>query len=396
MFVLHTPLILQKGEGWIMKNGKFTSIIIKMHYVPRWNDYAPRYKDNAASHSFRCAALAILLGIIEERVFANKIDKLSLLARALLHDLNETVTGSIKHITKKDSVVNKYIQNLEDEVNHTIVSYLSKSLRPYFQEFIVNAEDDTYLGKLVKEIDTFDAMLFCHREDISDSSSYFNSQFQLLHDKIQNSELQSIRWLAQEFDKQEGTYNFLSYILNLDKVERWSGNFNLVPDNDATHSFRVAAISLFNGFLERERFGKNDLDVYRLVCKAILHDIVEGISGDVGSTIKKSTEDIKRAFEEYEKEIARTMVNQLPPFFHKDMGDFMINCKDETYEGEMVDIADKIDALIKTNLEMRNNPHYAETYYEQLTKIQHQFENPCVIFFLAYILHDLTYVNFVK
>ncbi|HTG68246.1 MAG TPA: YfbR-like 5'-deoxynucleotidase, partial [Candidatus Udaeobacter sp.] len=67
----------------------------------------------------------------------------------------------------------------------------------------------------------------------------------------------------------------------------------------------------------------------------------------------------------------------------------------DDYTGEMVDIADKLDALIKASLEMRNNPHYADTYYNQLVKIQHRFENPCVIFFLAYILHDLTYSNLI-
>ncbi|MEK3794748.1 YfbR-like 5'-deoxynucleotidase [Paenibacillus sp. FSL R7-0204] len=379
-----------------MKNGKFTSTILQMQYVPRWSEYAPRFKDNAASHSFRCAAIAILIGIIEEKVFNNPVDKLSLVARALLHDLNETVTSSIKHVTKKDPLVEAHIKSLEKEVSQDIVSYLSKSLRPYFHDFIVNAEDDSYLGQLVNAIDEFDAMLFCHREDISDNSPYFHEQFIYFHKKIHQSRLQSIKWLVEGFDKREGLYEFIGYILNLDTVERWNGNFNLIPDNDATHSFRVAALSLFNGLLEQERFGKTEIDVYSLVCKSILHDLVEVISGDVISKIKKYTEDIKRSFELYEKEVASSMVKKLPPLFHEAIHEFMVECKNDTYEGELVDIADKIDALIKSNLEMRNNPHYASTYFEQLTSIQHRFENPCVIFFLAYILHDLTYSSFIR
>lgn len=379
-----------------MKNGKFTSTILQMQYVPRWSEYAPRFKDNAASHSFRCAAIAILIGIIEEKVFNNPVDKLSLVARALLHDLNETVTSSIKHVTKKDPLVEAHIKSLEKEVSQDIVSYLSKSLRPYFHDYIVNAEDESYLGQLVNAIDEFDAMLFCHREDTSDNSPYFHEQFIHFHQKIHQSNLQSIKWLVEGFDKREGLYEFIGYILNLDTVERWNGNFNLVPDNDATHSFRVAALSLFNGLLEQERFGKTDINIYSLVCKSILHDLVEVISGDVISKIKKYTEDIKKSFELYEKEVASSMVKKLPPLFHEAIHEFMVECKNDTYEGELVDIADKIDALIKSNLEMRNNPHYASTYFEQLTNIQHRFENPCVIFFLAYILHDLTYSSFIR
>lgn len=380
----------------LMKNGKFTSTILQMQYVPRWSEYAPRFEDNAASHSFRCAAIAILIGIIEEKQFNNDIPKLQLVARALLHDLNETVTSSIKHVTKKDPLVAAHIRSLEKEVSQDIVSYLSKSLRPFFYDYIVNAEDDSYVGRLVDAIDTFDAMLFCHREYVSDNNQYFHEQYVHFHQKMHASPLPSIKWLIEEFDKREGVYEFIGYILNLDTVARWNGNFNLIPDNDATHSFRVSALSLFNGLLERERFGNSDIDLYRLVGKSILHDLVEQKTGDVISNIKKYTEDIKHSFELYEKEVARSMVSTLPTFFHEEMLDFMVECKDDTYEGELVDVADKIDALIKSNLEMRNNPHYTSTYYEQLTRIQHRFENPCVIFFLAYILHDITYSSLIR
>lgn len=112
--------------------------------------------------------------------------------------------------------------------------------------------------------------------------------------------------------------------------------------------------------------------------------------------LKGKSPEIHSAFKQYEQEVALSMVHKLPEFFHEELIDFMVNAKDDTYEGELLDIADKIDALIKSNLEMRNNPHYTETYYTQLTMIQHKYENPSVIFFLAYILHDLTYANLIK
>jgi putative hydrolase of HD superfamily len=379
-----------------MKNGKFTNTIIRMQYLPRWSEYAPRFKDNIASHSFRCAAIAILIAIIEEKVNHNPINKLSLFGRSLLHKVNVTSVGSLKYMTKKHSLVIDHISELEREANLEIVSYLSNSLRPFFHDYIVEAEDNSHIGKLVKEIDAFSSMLFCHREDITDSSPFFREQYDQFHLRLQSSELPATIWLLEEFDKREGVYEFLNYITNLDIIERWSGIHNLVPDNDATHSFRVAALSLFNGLLERERFGKSDIDVYRLVAKAALHDMSEFIGGDPSSLLKGKSHEINHAFKLYEKEIAMQMVHKLPAFFHEELIDFMVNSKDETYEGELLDIADKIDALIKSNLEMRNNPHYADTYYMQLTKIQHKYENPCVIFFLAYILHDLTYANLIK
>ncbi|XEC93342.1 YfbR-like 5'-deoxynucleotidase [Paenibacillus tarimensis] len=379
-----------------MKNGQFTRTIIQMQYVPRWSEHAPRYRDNAASHSFRCAAIAVIIGLIEQQLFGRQVDQLTLLAKALLHDLNETVTGSIKHVTKQAAFVSEHIRTFEKEVNEELVTYLSKSLRPYFYEYIVNAEDDSDTGRLVAAIDNFDAMLFCHREAQHGSNPYFHQQYKKLHKMIHQTGLPSIKWLVQQFDQRGGVYEFLGHLLNLDNIDRWNGNFNLIPDNDATHSFRVAALSLFNGLLERERFGRSELRVGRLLAKAILHDVGESLTGDVKGPFKHSEPGVKKAFERYEKEIARQMVRHLPESFHEEMADYMVDCKDDTYEGELVDVADKLDALIKANLEMRNNPHYAETYYGQLTTIQRKYEHPSVIFFLAYILHDLTYQNFVR
>ncbi|WP_138755415.1 YfbR-like 5'-deoxynucleotidase [Paenibacillus sinopodophylli] len=378
-----------------MKNGKFTNTIIRMQYVPRWSEHAPRFEDNASAHSFRCAALSIMIGIIEEKMGKEPIDKLKLLGRCLWGDLNNTGTGSIKHVTKKESLVMNHIRSYEQELSKEIVSYLSKSLQPQAFDYIVHAQDDTHIGRLVDAIDTLDAYLFCHRESRYDSNPFFHAKYQELEQTLEATGLTSILWLLEEYKKQTGLYEFIQYIVGLDTVKRWNGSYNLVPDNDATHSFRVASLALFNGLLERERFGNKTIDLYKLLAKATLHDLPEALSGDVVSNFKHNNPDIKLAFEQYEKETALFMINKLPELFHEDMLEFIANSKSDDYIGEMVDIADKLDALIKASLEMRNNPHYADTYYNQLVKVQHRYENPCVIFFLAYTLHDLTYANLI-
>ncbi|MCA0754844.1 HD domain-containing protein [Paenibacillus sp. N4] len=378
-----------------MKNGKFIGTIIRMQYVPRWSEHAPRFEDNAASHSFRCAALSILAGIIEEKLFNRPINKLQLTARCLWADLKNTGTGSIKYVTKNESLVMEHIRGFEAVLSKEIVSYLSKSLQPVAADYIVNAQDDSPAGKLVDAIDLFDAFLYCHRETLYGTNPFFHAKYQELRLSLSKTGLPSIDWMLKEYEKQEGFYEFIHYIVNLDTVKRWNGSYNLVPDNDATHSFRTASLALFNGMLEKERFGNGGIDLYKLLARAVLHDLPEALSGDVVSKFKHNNPDIKRAFELYEQETAQLMIGKLPAFFREAMTDFIVNSKADDYEGEMVDVADKLDALIKASLEMRNNPHYADTYYNQLIKIQHRYEQPCVIFFLAYILHDLTYSSLI-
>jgi len=379
-----------------VNNSHYFKSIIQMQYVRRWQEFSPRYIDNAASHSFRCGAIAVLISIVERRLLNKELPAAELIGKALLHDLNETVTGSIKYVTKKEKTVARHIQRLEYEVNQQLVSKLSKSLQPSFTQYIVNAEDDSYSGGLVHEIDSFDAMLFCKRESELQQESYFSARYAELRTALASSQYDSIRWLLHALEQDQGVAQFLQYILNLDLIERWGGSFNLIPDNDATHSFRVAAIALFHAHLETEKYKCADINLYSLLGKAIMHDVVEGVSGDVASPIKHSSAEIKQAFAQFEAQVAREMVHELPSFMVEDMMDFLVYAKDDSYEGELVDIADKIDALIKSNLEIRNNPHYASKYEQQLMQIQHRYENPSVIFFLAYILHDLTFDHIMR
>jgi putative hydrolase of HD superfamily len=321
-----------------MKNGKFTSTIIRMQFVPRWSEYSPRYEDSASSHSFRCAAIAVLIGVIESKMFNQHIDKSQLLARALWGDLNNTGTGSIKHSTKKDPLVGEHIRAVETDVSKTIVNYLSRSLQATAYDYIVDAQDDSYIGRLVNAIDSFDALLFCYRESESHGNSFFCVKFEELHAQIEQLNIPSILWLIQEFDKKEGVYDFIMYLLNLDTIKRWNGSYNLIPDNDAIHSFRVASIALFNGLLEKEKYGKSDVDLYKLVGKALLHDLPEVLCGDVVTNFKSLNPQIKSAFELYEKNTAQFIVNELPEMFREELAELMVDAKSADYEGQMVDI----------------------------------------------------------
>lgn len=367
----------------------FVRTIYNMQNVPRWDEYGSHFSDNAASHSFRCAALAVLALVVEEKKFEKIMNKEKVVGRALLHDLNETLTGSIKHVTKKEPFVKEHIEILEREASEKIISYLSSSLQEKLKDYIVDAEDYSEEGRMVDAIDTFDAMLFCYRETVFSSNRFFREQYTKLREQLGEVEIDSIKWMLKEFDKKDGFYEFLNNILMMDTIARWKGNFNLVPDNDATHSFRAACLSFFNGSVEKSKYKNDDIDLYKLVGKTLFHDLVEAETGDILGPIKHSNPDIKLAFENYEKKAANRMIERLPGIFHDELNELMVEAKDGSAEGDMCDISDKLDALVKSSLEMKNNPsQYEEKYFRQLRKVQHNFENPSVIFFLAYILHD--------
>ncbi|WP_370149834.1 YfbR-like 5'-deoxynucleotidase, partial [Exiguobacterium profundum] len=49
-----------------MHNGTFIRKMTRMQNVQRWDEYAPHYHDNAASHSFRVAVFSLIAAYVEK------------------------------------------------------------------------------------------------------------------------------------------------------------------------------------------------------------------------------------------------------------------------------------------------------------------------------------------
>ncbi|WP_396129866.1 YfbR-like 5'-deoxynucleotidase [Exiguobacterium mexicanum] len=205
--------------------------------------------------------------------------------------------------------------------------------------------------------------------------------------------LESVRWLYEQVETETDVATFIENVMRMDSVRRWKGRFNTIDDNDAIHGFRAAALGMFSGLLEREKYDV-DVDVAELTARLLCHDLVEGVTGDVLGPVKHSTAETGAAFEAYERAESEALLSLLPDYMQPAFRRYMADSKDDTYEGLLVDMMDKLDALIKMNMERKmNGAEYEVTYREQLRKVQMRYENPSMLFFLAYILHDLDYVT---
>lgn len=376
-----------------MQNGNFIRMLTRMQNVPRWDEYAPRFPDNAASHSFRVALFSLMASYLEEADGQPPVDRLTLLGKALFHDMNEVITGPIKHRTKKEPTLHAHIQAMEQQASEQLVSLLSKSLQPAFTTYLVHAEDDSPEGRIVEAIDTFDAMLYARREARMTESVFFEQKAAELQAVLERHPLISVRNLTQSVMEEDEMSHFIENVLMMDTIRRWKGRFNTIDDNDATHAFRAASLGIFNGLIESEKYNVT-IDIEEVVSRLLCHDLVEGTTGDVLGPVKHATPVTAAAFEAYERAEGETLINNLPEDIRTPFRRFVVEAKDETYEGQMVDVIDKLDALIKMNMERKlNGVEYETGYRAQLKKVQMTYENPSVVFFLAYVLHDLDYVT---
>ncbi|MFZ0074790.1 5'-deoxynucleotidase [Exiguobacterium sp. RIT452] len=376
-----------------MQNGNFIRMLTRMQNVPRWDEYAPRFPDNAASHSFRVALFSLMASYIEEEATGVKLDRLSLLGKALFHDMNEVITGPIKHRTKKEPTLHAHIQAMEQQASEKLVALLSKSLQPDFTNYLVFAEDDSREGQMVEAVDTFDAMLFAKREADMTGSTFFKAKTAELQTVLLDHPIHAIRTLTHSVFAEDTMSRFIDNVLMMDTIRRWKGRFNTIDDNDATHAFRAASLGLFNGLIESKKYGV-EIDTAEVVSRLLCHDLVEGTTGDVLGPVKHATPVTAAAFEAYERTEGEALIHLLPASMQREFHRFVVEAKDETYEGQMVDVVDKLDALIKMNMERKlNGVEYETGYRAQLKKVQTAYENPSVVFFLAYVLHDLDYVT---
>ncbi len=373
------------------KNSELFHILFKLPIIQRFGDFSPRYQDSTASHSYRVAVLSLLIGLTENIKYNRNLDLNKIVCRAVFHDLNEVITGSIKHNTKKNEIVGDLIKDIEKEASESIVGFLSPSLQNYFYDYIVLAEDSTPEGRIVKLADTMDALLFSVREQKAYNRYEFPRVQKESKRELMNSEFESIKEMVEVLgDFQSKYHKFLMYVLKLDEIDRWSLQFNTYKDQDASHTFRCAALGIFFAHYEKEKHG-TELDIQRLVGKILFHDLPETITGDIPGPLKHKNERRSKAFAKYEESVAEDFVSWAPEHLREHLEDYLINAKDDTPEGIRVDIVDKIDALIKSQLEMnRGSRVYEEKFKGQLNKLQAKyFENPGVQFFLATILHDL-------
>ena len=127
-----------------------------------------------------------------------------------------------------------------------------------------------------------------------------------------------------------------------------------------------------------------------MAAKIICHDVPEIETGDIRGPVKHSTKELKEAFAKIEEDEAKKMVKLLPTEIRNVFADYLVDAKSEDEEGHMVEISDKVEAFIKTTLEMRDNQfEYEQTYIKQKKMIEEKFDDESVKYFLSVLHPDL-------
>ena len=188
-----------------------------------------------------------------------------------------------------------------------------------------------------------------------------------------------------------GMHQFIQGLSNLETLRRAPGFFKYQEHSVAAHSFKVAEIAQMLG--DVEELAGNKVNWQMLYEKSLNHDYTERFIGDIKTPVKYATPTLRQMLADVEATMTENFIkNEMPRDFQDRYRRRLSEGKDETLEGQILSVADKIDLLYEGFGEIeKGNPEqvFLDIYSESLSTIL-QFKNrPSVRYFLDEVLPDM-------
>ena len=188
-----------------------------------------------------------------------------------------------------------------------------------------------------------------------------------------------------------GIHNYFKSLSDLEGINRCPGKFKYQEHSVASHSFKVTKIAQFLGTVEEHHGTAFDWRI--LYEKAINHDYAELFTGDIKTPVKYAMPELKELFSQVEERMTRKFIEQeIPPEFQEIYAKRFSEGKDDSIEGKILAVADKIDLLYESFGEIQKGnpePLFLQIYEEALSTINHYQDMHCVKYFLANILPEM-------
>ena len=167
--------------------------------------------------------------------------------------------------------------------------------------------------------------------------------------------------------------NYLLSIRGLMNLKRYQNLYLFKQRSVAEHSWSVAKTAQMLAYMEQDMFG-NKVDMGLLLQKAICHDELEIITGDILSHTKRRTKAMKKATDGLERHVYNEEYskNILPAGLADRFRPFTLDVKDGSIEGDLLKAADIIDTLYEAieELELGNRNYFIGVFASSLEKLK--------------------------
>ena len=157
-----------------------------------------------------------------------------------------------------------------------------------------------------------------------------------------------------------GVHQYFKRLSDLEKLIRLPGKFKYFEHNVAAHSFKVTKIAQYLG----------TVDEY--------HDFAEIFTGDIKTPVKYASGELKKLFSQVEEEMVDHFINEeIPEPYQAIYRERLQEGKDDSLEGQLLSVADKIDLLYETfgEIQKRNPEQLFFEIYEMSLETIMQFDH---------------------
>lgn len=188
-----------------------------------------------------------------------------------------------------------------------------------------------------------------------------------------------------------GLHQYLRSLNDLEKIYRAPGYFKFEQHSVAAHSFRVAEIAQLLGDLEN--LNGNPVNWRQLYEKSLNHDYTERFIGDIKTPVKYASHSLREMLATVESSMATNFIDhEIPENLRNTFRRRFGEGKDDTLEGKILSVSDKLDLLYESFGEIeKGNPEevYFSMFEESLTTILKFQELYSVRYFIKKILPEM-------
>ena len=185
--------------------------------------------------------------------------------------------------------------------------------------------------------------------------------------------------------------NHIIEIRGLMEIGRYQNKFKHVRRSVAEHSWAVAQTAKGLAIWEREKF-RHSIDVGKTVMMAMDHDIVEAYTGDIITTTKNLSSELKEALSQAERIVMESQIlPNLPKSWRKrTKNEFQELEYRETLESKIVKAADHIDTIVECLEDIRlGSLHPYEDILRETISNLFKMKLDSVFYFMRYSFQDI-------
>ncbi|CAH0416525.1 HD domain-containing protein [Periweissella fabaria] len=188
-----------------------------------------------------------------------------------------------------------------------------------------------------------------------------------------------------------GMHEYLQGLSELEMVVRAPGYFKYQGHSVAAHSWKVTQAAQFLGDIEE--VNGNEVNWQRLYEKALNHDYTERFIGDIKTPVKYATHTLRMMLSDVEDSLTENFIeNEIPSELADRYRRRLTEGKDDTLEGRILSVADKLDLLYEAFGEIQKGnpePVFVEIYKESLETMLEFGDMPSVKYVIKSVLPEM-------